>query len=725
MLRRTLTATLFSLFALLAASGPAGAASAATTSTGQTTSVPAEASPPASEVTTVVPPPPAEPSPAQTTTGTTTAGPTTAGPTTTTTPPPTTTTETTTVPAPEVRTQRSQHPTVVVHGHGGQSSTGSSGKPASNGGAKDEAQKNGKAVSPSALTPPLPSTLGGSLSGVPSFFIDSFSIPPFLLPIYQAAGAAYGIPWQVLAAINEVETDYGRDLSVSSAGAEGWMQFLPSTWGQYGLDVNNDGFEDPYNPADAIFGAARYLKAAGGDTDIRAAILAYNHSQAYLNSVLLRARLLGGTPPALLGAITGLTEARFPVYAASHYSDGFPLTEGASPHTVAGTTIDSQDGAPVIAVQDGRIVQIGRGGPLGRSISLRDAYGNTYTYSELGSTAPLYPMLEAVEPSPRVRADASSIAGGGAPAITAAASGATREFRVGSEKVYLHPLRVGAQVIAGTVLGHVGAGAEPHIVFQIRPAGIGAPLVDPKPILDGWVKLQSSSVVKAKGRDPFAKITASPGQTLLESKTQLEQQVPRDRDIHLAACERHLIADGRADRRVLATLAFLSASGLRPTVSSRSCGAPAGARRQGAPAARPVSAAGSAGNALAISAIDGTPVVGASGQSPLATLALHKLAALQGVMKPLQIASATHLAGAPRTVVLPGYAGVIDISFAPLGATQARAADASSSGLTPAEWLKLVARLGQVPDPTVSAKPSTAAIPDHSSAASSAATEGK
>ena len=48
-------------------------------------------------------------------------------------------------------------------------------------------------------------------------------------------GTAYGIPWQVLAAINEVETDYGRDLSVSSAGAEGWMQFLPASWAQYGV----------------------------------------------------------------------------------------------------------------------------------------------------------------------------------------------------------------------------------------------------------------------------------------------------------------------------------------------------------------------------------------------------------------------------------------------------------------------------------------------------------
>ena len=158
---------------------------------------------------------------------------------------------------------------------------------------------------------------------MPGFFIESFRIPPFLLPIYQAAGTAYGIPWQVLAAINEVETDYGRDLSVSSAGAEGWMQFLPSTWAQYGVDANGDGFKDPYNPADAIFAAARYLRAAGGDTNIRAAVYSYNHSQAYVDSVMLRAQLLGGTPPELLGAITGLTEARFPVHAAAHFADGF------------------------------------------------------------------------------------------------------------------------------------------------------------------------------------------------------------------------------------------------------------------------------------------------------------------------------------------------------------------------------------------------------------------
>jgi hypothetical protein len=567
-------------------------------------------------------------------------------------------------------------------------------------------------VAPSTLTPPLPSTLGGSLSNVPSFFINSFSIPPFLLPIYQAAGAAYGIPWQVLAAINEVETDYGRDLNVSSAGAEGWMQFLPSEWSQYGVDVNNSGYEDPYNPADAIFAAARYLKDAGGDTDIRAAVLAYNHSQAYVESVMLRARLLGGTPPELLGAITGLTEARFPVYAASHYSDGFPTTEGPSPHTVPATTIYTQAGAPVIAAQDGHITQIDPTGPFGPSISLVDAYGNTYTYAGLGTLASLYPVLESIEAGAPRAAGLSNIGLDSGPS-GAAASGATRTFRDGSENVYLHPLHVGAQVIAGTVLGHVGSGTEPHIVFQIRPAGIGEPLIDPKPILDGWVKLQSSSAVKATGRTPFAKLTPSPGQALLESKTQLELQVPRDRAIHLPRCERRLIADDRADRRVLAALEFLSASGLNPTVSSRSC-SPAFTAKNGLPTP------GATGQVLDISAIDGTPVLGVDGPSALGLAAARKLAGLQGVMKPQQIASSMRF-GTLHTAVLAGEGDTIGVDFAPLSGAQAHAAAVRGSGLLPAQWLELVARLGEVPDPTVSSKPSPAAIPDNSGSASSAA----
>ncbi|MGZ4415879.1 MAG: hypothetical protein ACXVRZ_16110, partial [Gaiellaceae bacterium] len=73
---------------------------------------------------------------------------------------------------------------------------------------------------PTASNPTFSFALPGAAPlGVPNFFIDSFRIPPFLLPIYQAAGIQYDVPWQVLAAINEIETDYGRNLSVSSAGA--------------------------------------------------------------------------------------------------------------------------------------------------------------------------------------------------------------------------------------------------------------------------------------------------------------------------------------------------------------------------------------------------------------------------------------------------------------------------------------------------------------------------
>jgi cell wall-associated NlpC family hydrolase len=107
-----------------------------------------------------------------------------------------------------------------------------------------------------------------------------------LRTIWQAAGSAYGIPWEVLGAINKLETGFGRNLGPSSAGAVGWMQFLPSTWARWGIDANGDGVADPNNPTDAIFSAARYLAACGGQTDIAHAVYCYNHSNRYVNEVL-------------------------------------------------------------------------------------------------------------------------------------------------------------------------------------------------------------------------------------------------------------------------------------------------------------------------------------------------------------------------------------------------------------------------------------------------------
>ena len=90
----------------------------------------------------------------------------------------------------------------------------------------------------------------------------------------------------MLAAINKVETNFGQNLGPSSAGAIGWMQFMPSTWARWGVDANGDGVADPNNPTDAIFSAARYLAGCGGQFDIARAVYCYNHASWYVNEVL-------------------------------------------------------------------------------------------------------------------------------------------------------------------------------------------------------------------------------------------------------------------------------------------------------------------------------------------------------------------------------------------------------------------------------------------------------
>jgi len=150
-------------------------------------------------------------------------------------------------PAPKVKTGPSSTPTAPKHRR-----RRSKGRPES----ANVAGAPGAVAQLSALQALLSSAQTSSEA------LQFYRIPLFLLPIYKAAAVQYGVPWQVLAAINEIETDYGRNLSVSSAGAVGWMQFMPSTWKTWGVDANGDGVADPYNPVDAIFSAARYLHAA-------------------------------------------------------------------------------------------------------------------------------------------------------------------------------------------------------------------------------------------------------------------------------------------------------------------------------------------------------------------------------------------------------------------------------------------------------------------------------
>jgi cell wall-associated NlpC family hydrolase len=103
-------------------------------------------------------------------------------------------------------------------------------------------------------------------------------IPAGYLALYRSAAAGCpGLSWPVLAGVGKVESDHGRapDL-VSSAGALGPMQFLPGTWTSYGADGDGDGRADPFDPADAIPAAARYLCALGTGRDVRAALVSYN-----------------------------------------------------------------------------------------------------------------------------------------------------------------------------------------------------------------------------------------------------------------------------------------------------------------------------------------------------------------------------------------------------------------------------------------------------------------
>ena len=493
---------------------------------------------------------------------------------------------------------------------------------------------------------------------------------------------------------------------------------------------------------------------------------------------MLRAQLLGGSPAGLLDAITGLTEARFPVHATAHFADGFPTAPAGGsgpPKTLVGTTIYAQAGAPVIAVQDGEIIQIGDSPTLGRFISLRDVYGNTYTYAQLADVAALYPVLVprdqkpaatkvnqpggAGEPAPSGPATAGAqprspvsegadlyglALGAAAPLESAPAFGSSpatpaakpaqpstppsnvRVFREGADDVYLHRLRPGVQVIAGTVLGHIGTDASaapasgaqasgPHMLFQIRPAGSQAPLIDPKPILDGWVALENTSIFRAKGENPFIATSPTVGQVLLESKQQLETEVLQDPGIHLAKCGRQDIQAGGVDKRVLATLEFLSVSALKPTVSGLRCSGASVADVEGNVGAS------SSQQAVNITAVNGIPVAGHAGRGSITDIVVRRLLKLEGIARPQQIVSLMSIPGATNTLAKPNTRA-IHVSFAlPTGV--AHAAGLFDSALTAGEWTKLVTRLGEIPDPTVTSGPSPAAIPDRPSAGTSSSGE--
>jgi len=131
------------------------------------------------------------------------------------------------------------------------------------------------------------------LATVPAWRIIQPASAEALLASYRRAAAATGVPWQVLAAVNLVETGLGRLDGISVATAPGPMQFLPSTWAEPGIGRGNI-----HDPDDAIQAAARYLVRRGARQDLRRGLWGYNNSAHYGRAVLQYAALLRTQPEA-------------------------------------------------------------------------------------------------------------------------------------------------------------------------------------------------------------------------------------------------------------------------------------------------------------------------------------------------------------------------------------------------------------------------------------------
>jgi soluble lytic murein transglycosylase-like protein len=129
---------------------------------------------------------------------------------------------------------------------------------------------------------------------LPNWRILEPAAPEVLMSFYREAEAEFGVPWQYLAAINLVETRMGRIHGLSSAGAQGPMQFMPATWAAYGKG-------DVHDPRDAILGAARYLRASGAPGNMAKALWAYNHHEGYVNGVTMYADVMKKDPNAYRG----------------------------------------------------------------------------------------------------------------------------------------------------------------------------------------------------------------------------------------------------------------------------------------------------------------------------------------------------------------------------------------------------------------------------------------
>ncbi len=643
-----------------------------------------------------------------------------------------------------------------------------------------------------------------------------YRIPLFLLPIYQAAAVQYGVPWQILAAINEIETDYGSDQAVSTAGAVGWMQFMPSTWLQYGVDALSAGYADPYNPVDAVFAAARYLRAAGAESNLRGAILAYNHSEEYADSVLLRAKLIATYPKAVIATLTGLVDARPPVTgkrlawgpllsgvpsssATANASQAPAAASGSSPATIpsaapatssasasAGSSpsgspaaggatqttpgsvapptpavaaalatgkagveqeapqfvdLMSAPNASVVAVQDGRIVQLGRSRKLGRYVVLRDVYGDVFTYAGLGSIAAVYRLPKAPlaaakapptqaargrEPVPAQPASAGrqlpltlhvKKPAKPTPSEMAAASGAQEATATGAEttpaaggkvRLFAHPGNPDA-LAAASIARRSSSRAGLHAVGTDRPL----PLQRGSVVAQGTVLGRVRVPLGAKdGHLRFAIRPAGDSRTI-DPQAILENWMQLDTALHpqgakgnpsllgATASAVFLLSKSDLEREILSDPGIVMSACSRHEVASgaidkrvlallgflsRSGLKPTVAAlrcRDGAYAVSGYVSSAHLGDGLAISQINGIPIAGHQGGGSITDTTIRTLLTLQGDFVPRQIVSLMRYPHAPSTLARPDHGDYVEIVFAPAPKRGATAKMTATKAIAP------------------------------------------
>ena len=411
---------------------------------------------------------------------------------------------------------------------------------------------------------------------------------------------------------------------------------------------------------------------------------------------------------------------------------------------------------------------------------LRDVYGDEYTYAALGSIARSYAVARPArtkkassavqvasrhDPAPALPATAGtqtpvtlqvktpapqdkSPQGGqtsiALPAEEAVPAGMDRKrlfahpgnpdaraaARVAAVRKVRHegaaqrlPLRTGSVVTSGTVLGTVATprgASDGHIRFAVRPAG-DTGYVDPGPILANWGQLQKALHPRgASAKDPLLGATA--GDVFLLSKQQLERTVLSDPGITIYQCGRQDVESGKIDARVLAVLAFLSRSGLQPTVTALRCG-------QSQVSASGAPSDSSRGETVEISAINGIPLAHHQGPGTITDLAVRALLTLPQKFVPHEILSLMHYPGSASTRAVRAFWNRVRIGFEPQqassrtpastgsahSATKGRTAPApvvTTSTLTSLQWSQLVARVAGLAVPHVALKPSSAAIPD-------------